>query len=136
MKTISLVLGLAILTIGLMSFETHFKQSDTKTSIVNTEAERFVVPENVKSILDKSCLPCHGTNGSGKARMKWNYDKMNSMKTSKMISKLSKIETKVESGKMPTKKFNKKYPDRRLSEIDKKVLTDWASELAENLLIK
>jgi len=136
MKKISLVLGFAFLAIGLMSFETYNKKSALPAIADNQEVERFIVPENVKSILDKSCLPCHGTNGSGKAKMKWNYDKMNAMKTRKMISKLSKIESKVESGKMPTKKFNKKYPDRRLSEDDKRVLTDWASKLAENLLIK
>jgi hypothetical protein len=58
---------------------------------------------------------------------------MSDMKTSKVVSKLSKIITKVEDGKMPTKKFVKKYPENALTEADKKALTDWADGLAESL---
>ena len=93
----------------------------------------FTVPDNIQPILDKSCLPCHGADGTSKAKMKWNYEKMKSMKTSKMVGKLSKIASKVEKGKMPTKKFNEKYPDKQLTTDEKKALIDWARNYAGEL---
>ena len=97
------------------------------------EVSKFGVPDNVKVILDNSCLPCHGTDGNSKAKMKWNYDKTAGMKTHKLVSKLAKIVSKVEKGKMPPPKFEAKYPDRKLSADDEKVLIEWADGLAESL---
>lgn len=92
------------------------------------------VPDDVQAILDKSCLPCHGPDGSGKAKMKWNWEKMPGMSTTKQISKLSKVVDKVNADKMPTPKYLKKHPDAKLSGEQKKTLTDWAENTAEGML--
>lgn len=123
----------ALILTGLMSFKSNFNKVANANDSSMQQASNFSVPDDVQAILDKSCLPCHGTDGNGKAKMKWNYDKMGEMKTSKVVSKLSKIISKVEKGKMPTKKFVNKYPDRNLTETDKKALIDWADGLAESL---
>jgi hypothetical protein len=78
-------------------------------------------------------LHCHGIDGKGKAKMKWNYEKMSSYSKSKLVAKLSKIEDKVEEGKMPPAKFLRKHPEHKLSPEDKETLTAWASDLATGL---
>jgi len=133
MKNLIITAGLVLIITGLVSFKSGF----TGTTVPETpqqETSGFVVPDDVKVILDKSCLPCHGVDGNFKAKAKWNYDKMNDLKKTKQISKLSKIISKVEKGKMPTSKFIKKNPDKNLTSNDKKVLIDWADGLAESLL--
>ena len=55
------------------------------------------------------------------------------MKTSKLVGKLSKIATKVEKGKMPTKKFKERYPDRQLTADEKTALIEWARGYAGEL---
>jgi cytochrome c553 len=134
MKNIIFTTAIAVLILtGLVSFRSSTNNNAYSNKHSLQQAADFPVPDDVKAILDKSCLPCHGADGTVKGKMKWNYDKMSEMKTSKVISKLSKIITKVEDGKMPTKKFVKKYPEKALTEADKKALTDWADGLAESL---
>ncbi len=90
-------------------------------------------PENVQTILDRSCLPCHGSDGSGKAKMKWNYEKMPKYDKSKLISKLVKLTEEVSEEKMPPPKNIKKNPDRKLSDDEKEILMNWADGLAEKI---
>ena len=110
--------------------------SEKKDSQNNTQAEEtlFIVSDTVQVILEKSCLPCHGIDGSKKAKMKWNFEKMPDMKVSKQVSKLNKIASVVKDEKMPTSKFIKKYPDRNLTNEERKLLITWAEEQAEKLV--
>ncbi len=133
MKNLIITAGLVLIITGLVSFKSNLTESSNPKVPPPQEVSKFFVPDDVKAILDKSCLPCHGTDGNAKAKLKWNYDKTARMKPYKMISKLLKIVTKVEKGKMPPAKFEKKYPDRNLAANDKKILTDWADGLAESL---
>ena len=129
MRNLIITAGLALIIIGLAGFKIS-----SKAIPLQQETTGFPVPDDVKAVLDKSCLPCHGPDGNSKAKMKWNYEKMSEMKKSKQVSKLAKIVSKVEKGKMPTAKFVKKYPDRKLTEADKKLLIDWADSTAESLV--
>jgi len=133
MKNLFTIAVPALLLIGLVSFQSNFNGTPDPNAPPPQEASKFVVPGNVKAILDNSCLPCHGTNGKAKAKFKWNYDKTANMKISKLVGKLSKISTKLEKGKMPPKKFETKYPDRKLTDADRKVMIDWAQGLAKEL---
>ncbi|HDO28041.1 MAG TPA: hypothetical protein ENH02_07985 [Bacteroidetes bacterium] len=124
----------ALLLIGFVSFQSNFNGTpDPNAPTPPQEVSKFVVPDNVKAILDNSCLPCHGADGKFKAKIKWNYDKTAGMKTSKIVGKLSKIVTKLEKGKMPPDKFQTNNPDRKLTDTDKKVIIDWARGLAKEL---
>ncbi|PLX10096.1 MAG: hypothetical protein C0598_11110 [Marinilabiliales bacterium] len=96
-------------------------------------SEKLEIPENVKTILDNSCLQCHGEDGKFKAKMKWNFENMLEFDDSKLISKLSKIEDEVSEGKMPPKKYVKKNPEHKLSKDDIEVIVNWASSTAEEL---
>jgi len=123
---------ITILSIGLLSFNysDHLpveKQDQQETT------NQIDVPDNVKSVLDRSCLPCHGANGSGKAKMKWNYEKMPEYSKTKLISKLVKINDEVDEGKMPPPKKIKKHPELKLSAEDKELLMVWAENAAAKL---
>lgn len=131
MKNLIITFGIAILFTGFVGFRTDSKPA---TKVNTQEITEIINNDSVLVILEKSCLPCHGIDGSSKAKMKWNFDKMPDLKTSKQVSKLAKIVSVLEKGKMPTAKFNKKYPDRKLTPEEKQALIDWADGLAESLV--
>ena len=132
MKKIIILFFAAFLFTGLSSFQNSPQIISEKAHQIPGQA--FQVPDNIQLILDNNCLQCHGTEGSGKAKMKWNYDKMSNMKVSKMVSKLAKISDEVNEEKMPPKKYIKKHPEKKLSPEDKKLLIDWAETTAQNLI--
>jgi len=132
MKIIILVFVTAFLLIGFSSFRNL--PSTFFNNVAQSKQNDFQVPDDVQKILDNYCLQCHGADGSGKAKFKWNFDKMNDMKTSKLLSKLAKISNEVEEEKMPPKKYIKKHPEKVMSAEEKQRLIDWADNLAESLI--
>ena len=123
---------ITVLSIGLLSFNytDHVPAEKQDQQETNNQID---IPDSVKSVLDRSCLPCHGPDGSGKAKMKWNYDKMPEYSKTKLISKLIKITEEVDDGKMPPPKKLKKHPELKLSAEDKDLLISWAENAAEQL---
>jgi len=134
MKKLIITTATAITLVFILGFTLNSKVSSTESA--QSTNENFKVPQEVKNVLDNSCLQCHGTDGKFKAKMKFNYDKMAEMDNAKLISKLSKIEDMVNEGKMPPKKYIKKNPSHGLSKENKKTITNWASSLAEEIAKK
>ena len=89
------------------------------------------VSDAVGAVLDKSCLSCHGVNGSSKAKFKWNFTKMDKMKSSKLLSKLKKVVHEIEEESMPPKKYLKKHPEATMTNDEAKLLIQWAEDLAK-----
>lgn len=112
----------------------------SSTNQINNSPEArnasFKVPNDVRTILDNSCLQCHGSDGKFKPKLKWNFEKMAYMDNAKLISKLSKIEDVLTEGKMPPKKYVEKNPSHKLTKEHKKTITNWASSLAEEITKK
>lgn len=131
MKNLLITTATAITIVFIMGFS--LTSQNTNKANPQTENENFKVPDNVKAILDNSCLQCHGADGKFKAKLKFNYENMAEMDNSKIISKLSKIEDIVDEGKMPPKKYLKKNPSHKLTNEDKETITNWASSLAEEI---
>ena len=130
-KTVTILLP-ALLFVFSMSFMIDSEKAN-KPGVANASVSKLEIPDNIKSILDKSCMGCHGGEASNqKAKMKLNFAKFNNGKYSlgKQIAKLNGIAKSVEKGKMPTKKFVAKYPDRALSDADAKALIEWAKAQA------
>ena len=132
MKKVLLIVIAAFFLIAFSGFR-NLPATSSK-NITQSQQNDFQVPEDIQEILDNYCLQCHGTEGSGKARFKWNFDKMSELKTSKMLSKLAKISDEVNEEKMPPKKYLKKHPEKAMSAEEKQSLTDWADRLAESLI--
>lgn len=132
MKNSAIRLLILIFTISFLTFSFTMKDS-VNPPLALDDKNQIEIPEDVQLILDRSCLPCHGADGSGKAKMKWNYEKMPNYDKSKLISKLVKVTEEVGDEKMPPPKNVKKNPDRKLSDEEKEIVINWADGLAESI---
>ena len=127
-KFITLLSLAFIVIVSLSSFDL------TKISKVGSAEDPFVIPENIDTIFKGSCYGCHSIDSKNyKAKMKLKLDELETMKKSKLISKLNQIAKEVEKGDMPTKKFVKEYPDKIPTNEEKKVLIDWARNAVTEL---
>ncbi|MCF6356229.1 MAG: heme-binding domain-containing protein [Draconibacterium sp.] len=127
MKKKSLISGLTALflfsSVALFAIE-----KPTPTSASET-------PENVQTIIKKSCFGCHNSNsGNDDAKEALDFKKLDSLSLMKKISAYKHIGEIVEENKMPPKGFLKKYPERKLSDEEKQVLIAWAKKEAEALV--
>ncbi len=96
--------------------------------------EKYVVPENVQSIIDNKCFDCHNSKSKNmKGKMKLKFDKMAQLKTHKLLGKLDNIAEAVTDGDMPPKKAIKKYPDLKLTTEEVKTLSDWSNGLISKI---
>lgn len=117
---------------GLLFFNFTIPGGEVKANDSNDKT--IEIPENVQTILDNSCYGCHNSDSKNqKSRDKLSFDKLNSIKTYKAIGKLTDIADVINEGDMPPKKFLAKYPERALSDDDKEVLKNWATDAAANL---
>ncbi len=122
---ILLVLSIAGITISAFNF------SNKTNTMLN---ETFEVPENINAIFDKSCIMCHNKESKNeKSRGKLMIDGLSELTKSQQISKLSKISKVVKKGEMPPEKFLAKYPEKALSDAEKKSLIDWSKNYAKEL---
>jgi len=125
---------IAFLSIAIIAIVSLSSLNLANTTVISSSEVAFEIPENIDAIFNESCYGCHNSESNNmKAKMKLKLDDLTTMKKSKMISKLSKIAKEVEKGDMPSKKFLAKYPDKALSDEDKKALIEWAKSSAAEL---
>jgi len=124
---IKFAIPLIILCISFVLFSfTKENQND----YIAVTIETLDIPENVKAIIDNKCMGCHSDEAkSGKSKMKMNFDKLTNggYSTGKIINKLDKITKMLGKDKMPPQKFLDKYPDKKLTKDESKLLSDWAT---------
>ena len=100
-----------------------------------TESKAEKMPDNVKAIIDKSCFGCHNNDSKNdKAKEKLNLSTFDTLTKNKMIAAYKGMAEVVEENEMPPAKFLEKYPDKKLSDGDKKILMDWANNEAKALM--
>ena len=130
-KTLGIIVIIAITT-------TLISSTPEKIEPEKITDAKFIIPKNIQLILDKSCVICHSSkskNTKGKAKL--NIDNMLNGEYSlqKIASKLRGINKAVMIKKtMPTKKFIKNYPDKVITEKERKILSDWV--ITQSELIK
>ena len=128
-----LVPFILLITVIFLSFTKVLNEDYIATSVIVP----IEIPEDVKAVLDNKCMGCHSNDAKGgKSKMKMNFDKFTNgdYSTGKTISKLGKITKQLNKDKMPPKKFLDKYPDKKLTEEESKLLINWASE--ESTILK
>ena len=104
--------------------------SPVKAQGVQKEAEKSrPVPAAVTAILEKSCIGCHSDDGSSLAKMHVNFTKWSEYSAEEQAATGEDIAKIVNKGKMPPKKFLKKYPESKLTEAEKTTLVKWAEAL-------
>ena len=118
----SIVLVLAVL--GFASFERNFPQEVKKP-----------YPENVGKVLEKSCTGCHNTTSQNdKAKEKLNFSLWEQYNPIQKVGKFKGIASEVQEGKMPPAKFLERFPDRKLSQEEVKLISEWAKSEAEKIV--
>jgi len=100
-----------------------------------TKTSSKKMPDNVKAIIDKSCFGCHNTDSKNEdAKEELDFKKLDGLSDMKKIGAYKHIGETVEENDMPPKKFLQKYPDKALTDKEKKELIAWAKKEAENLV--
>ena len=93
------------------------------------------IPDEVNQVLKHSCFDCHSNSAKKKVpKAALNFDKWDSYKATKKISKLDGICKTVENNKMPPEKYVNDNPGKALSADQKRVLCEWAKKESESLM--
>lgn len=101
----------------------------------NNPTKKTTMPDNVKTVIENSCFSCHNTNSKNEKGVKaLDFKKLDELSMIKQISAYKEIGDVVEEGEMPPKKFIDRYPDKKLSKADKKLLMEWSKSEAEALV--
>lgn len=108
------------------------------TASVNpTETKAPAMPDNVKALIEKSCFGCHNTDSKNdKAKEKLDLKTFDALVKKEMIHALGEIAETVEENEMPPAKFLEKFPDKKLTDAEKKILIDWAKSEGKALMKK
>ena len=127
MKTKS---SLILLFIGLFSLSLTAKDGNKTTTY-----RPFEMTPEVKAIVENKCYGCHNTESQNdKGKEKLDFDKMDELSKLKKISSYKEIAEVVEENEMPPSRFLERYPDKKLTEEERKAIMDWANKEAENLV--
>ncbi|MFB6320590.1 heme-binding domain-containing protein [Saccharicrinis sp. FJH54] len=93
------------------------------------------MPDNIKAIVDKSCMGCHNSDSkSEKAKNKLNFTTFNELSDVKKIKTLREIVEVLDENKMPPEKFLKMHPEKGLTEKEELQLKEWAQKEAKAVL--
>jgi hypothetical protein len=128
MKNKLTLLVLIACGLGLLSFN---------VSRLNTNATAGEMPDNVKAAIDKSCFGCHNTASQNvKAKEKLDFSTFNTLSKAVQIAKYRDISKTIQNGEMPPKKFLEKFPDKKLTADEVKLVIKWADKEVKKLMKK
>lgn len=133
------MIKIAAIILSLISF--YFFTSNKNNVITSKEKNNLIpkelkldYPNEIKKIIDRSCIECHSTNGN-MAKIKVNFDYFTNGKYSnkKLAGKLNNIANAVENNRMPPAKYIAKHPKAKLSDTETKKVIEWAKKQAKIL---
>ena len=120
--------GLSILMTAVLSLLLFVVSAENPT-------KKNKMPKHIKTIVDKSCYGCHNSdskNEDGKEAL--DFKKFDQLSLIKKVSAYKKIGDVVTENEMPPKKFLARYPDKALTDEEKKSLIEWSKKEAEALV--
>lgn len=95
------------------------------------------MPDNVKAIIEKSCFGCHNTDSKNEdAKEELDFKTLEDLTKVEKVRALREIHKVVGKDKMPPEKFLQKYPDKKLTAAEKKILLNWAKAESKSLTDK
>lgn len=101
----------------------------------NEPTKTTTMPDDVKTVIKNSCFGCHNTDSKNEdAKKELDFKKMDKLSMIKKIGAYSGIGEVLEKNEMPPKKFLAKYPDKKLTDEEKKLLIEWSNKEAEALV--
>ncbi|MBL7869467.1 MAG: heme-binding domain-containing protein [Flavobacterium lindanitolerans] len=144
-----IILGLAVILIGMQFFQPLRNQSDEVTA---SHIERvYAVPQNVKAILTQSCYDCHSNNTRypwysriqpgawymarhiKKGKEELNFSTFGEYSARKQRNKFRAMAGQVKDGEMPLSSYTLIHRNAVLSQDDKQVLINWFSTMEDSI---
>ena len=144
-----IILGLAVILIGIQFFQPLRNQSDEVTS---SHIERvYNVPQNVKAILTQSCYDCHSNNTRypwysriqpgawymarhiKKGKEELNFSTFGEYSARKQRNKFRAMAGQVKDGEMPLSSYTLIHRNAVLSQDDKQVLINWFGTMEDSI---
>jgi ABC-type proline/glycine betaine transport system ATPase subunit len=121
---------LNLLFLGLFSLSVLASASDKTENYPPVK-----MPDEVNAVIQNKCFGCHNTDSKNdKAKDKLDFKTFSELSKIKQISSYQKINDVLDENEMPPEKFLDRYPDKKLTEDEKKVLMKWAKAEAEKLV--
>ncbi|MDQ6756916.1 MAG: heme-binding domain-containing protein [Bacteroidota bacterium] len=128
---------------------------NTSGQVLPTDITKIInVPGNILSVLKNSCYDCHSNNTrypwyiniqpmgwimanhikDGKANL--NFSEFGSYSKRKQANKLRAIAKSINDGSMPISSYTIMHTDAKLSEENKKNITNWVTHTKDSMEIK
>ena len=127
MKKLNLFAGLF-----LSFFFVSFMLSASDNTPTKTQVK---MPEDVKNVIENKCMGCHNTDSKNdKAKEKLDFKTMEELGKIKKIGTYNHIVEALEKNEMPPEKFLAKYPDKKLSDEEAKMIMEWAKKSASAVM--
>ena len=124
MRKISILFFTAIFSIILFGNFTTPKVESPQDSKAKLDA----FPKEVAQVIEQKCYGSHNSESRNEdARKDLSFDKWPDLNALQKLSKSKDIHKEVSEEKMPPKKFLERFPDRKLTDKESKLLIDWAS---------
>ena len=89
------------------------------------------IPDDLKTIFEKSCMSCHATGGRNMAMAKLNFSNWDSYESDKQAKKAAAICKMITKGAMPPKSFRASNPDAIPTAAQKDMICTWSGTLTQ-----
>jgi hypothetical protein len=148
-KVKKILLGVVVVLVAVQFF--HPKKNVSSGVQTNNIAAVFTTPEEVKTILVKSCNDCHSNNTIypwynniqpvawwlnhhiDEAKHELNFDEFASYSPRKQYHKLEETEKMLNENEMPLSSYTFIHRDAILSAQQKQVLIDWTKGIRKQM---
>lgn len=95
-------------------------------SLVNDRQDKIELPDNVKAIVENKCMGCHKPDARNeKAREKLQWVKVPDMNLEEQEHFIAEMFEVLEEGKMPPARMVERFPERKLTDEETKILLTW-----------
>jgi len=146
---------LFVLLIGLIVIQfIHAKRNKADGIQVNNIGNIHLVPDDVKSILEKACMDCHSNNtrypwysnlqpvgwwmtghiNDGKKEL--NFDEFTNKNLRFQYHKMDETIKQVKEGEMPLNSYLWIHKDAKLSQDEKNIIINWATAIMDSMKAK
>jgi hypothetical protein len=115
--SVTFIVGMGLL---IMNYPVH-GQDTTKVS--------SALPENINTIVNASCMPCHSAKGGLMSRSKLNFTEWTQYSTVKQKEKAEKIYSELAKGAMPPKFVRENHPETIPSPEQIDTIKKWVNSL-------
>ena len=150
-KILKIVVSVGAVIFVLIQF-VQPERTNPITEQSQTIQASLTVPQEVNNILERACYDCHSNNTKWpfyayiapaswlvshdvtEGREQLNFSEWGKYRQSKQIRKLSAIAGEVTDCAMPMPKYVPLHPEAKLTDTDRKIVSDWATINGKKLM--